>query len=128
LHRVVNLTSVGIDEVTISNHKDAISVKIASYSTHEYEVNDGHDMYDKPTLGINADFNSATEANSFHEWLTNYLTNNSGDFVTARTRVHDCFHASEENLPCEIGDTWELKKNVQDADTTVAETGILKQA
>jgi hypothetical protein len=108
MHRVLNLTSVGIDEMTTSTHKDAILTEIVSFSTHEYEVNDGHNMENEPTLAINADFNSATSANNFHEWLITYLTNNSDDFHSARTRVHDCFHASDQNLPCEIGDVWEL--------------------
>lgn len=111
MHRVVNMTSIGNNADVISNHKSAISAKLDNYNQdniHDRQINDGQNMEGKPTLGINIDFNSATDANNFHDWLRQYVTNNSSDFVSARTRVHDCFHASGENLPCEIGDTWEL--------------------
>lgn len=80
------------------------------YPTNEANVNDGYDDNDDPTLGINADFNHAIDANAFHAWLKTFIEMNSIDFKSARTRVHDCFHASDQNLPCEMGDVWRLKK------------------
>ena len=108
MHRVLQMNSTGSDDTVISNHKDTINTELKNYSTHEYEVNDGHNMEGNPTLGVNADFDSVTDANNFHSWLKNYIQNNSDDFSYARTRVHDCYHAMGENLPCKIGDVWEL--------------------
>ena len=108
MHRVLQMNSTGYDDNVIGNHKDNIDDELTNYSTYEYQCNDGHDMEDNPTIGVSADFNSATDANNFHNWLKDYLQNNTADFESARTRIHDCYHASDENLPCKIGDTWEL--------------------
>lgn len=108
MHRVVNLTSNGFDTTVISNHKDTIKTEIEKYSLHKKEVNDGTNEKGNPTLGVNADFNDATEANTFHSWLKTYIQNNSDDFEYARTRVHDCYHADGQSMPCKLGDVWEL--------------------
>ena len=108
MHRVVQMNSTGYKATTISSHKSNIETELSNYSTYEYQVNDGSDMDDNPTLGVNADFDSATGANNFHNWLKNYIQNNSADFENARTRVHDCYHAAGENKPCELGDVWRL--------------------
>lgn len=108
MHRVVNLNSVGNDAEQITICKEEIRQKLAEYDLHVSEVNDGTDESGNPTLGVNADFNSASEANQFHDWLKQYVTERRDDFTYARTRVHDCYHADGQNLPCKIGDVWEL--------------------
>jgi len=109
MHRVVNLTSVGIDPVAIEGLKLEIRTKLTEYSLYESQVNDGLDETGNPTLAISADFNSATEANAFHDWLKQFITTNRDQFKSARTRVHDCFHAADQNMPCELGDVWGLE-------------------
>jgi len=109
MHRVVNLVSVGIDPAAISGYKEAIRTELTNYSTYTSEVNDGSNEEGAPTLAVNADFNTATDANTFHNWLKVFITERKVDFINARTRIHDCFHASNQNLPCQIGDVWELK-------------------
>ena len=108
MHRVVNMTSVGVDAAQIETIKLEIRQKLTEYSLHENQVNDGQNEDGSPTLAINADFNSATEANAFHDWLKQLITTNRDQFKSARTRVHDCFHAADQNMPCELGDVWEL--------------------
>ena len=108
MHRVVNLTSVAIDVTQSSLYKEDIRQKLAGYNLNESQVNDGVNEDGLPTLAVNADFNSATEANDFHDWLKQYITDRKDQFQSARTRVHDCYHASGQNLPCQIGDVWEL--------------------
>ena len=110
MHRVINMTSEGTDATKIANHKTEIRNMINVYTDnlHSSEVNDGENEQGNPTLAVNADFNNATKANTFNNELKTYIQNNSTDFTKARIRVHDCFHASNENLPCEIGDVWQL--------------------
>ena len=108
MHRVVNLVSVGIDPVQIATCKEEIRQKLTEYSLNDSQVNDGQNEDGDPTLGVNADFNTASEANGFHDWLKLYITGRREQFQTARTRVHDCFHAANENKPCQLGDIWEL--------------------
>ena len=110
MHRVINLTSTGSDAAVVKSHKEAIKTECDKYSDslHTSEVNDGTNEEDKPTLAVNADFNDATQANTFNNWLKEYIKNNGSDFSTARIRIRDCFHASGENLPCEMGDVWQL--------------------
>ena len=109
MHRVVNMTSVGIDPGIIAGYKEEIRQKLTEYNTYDAQVNDGQNEEGGPTLAVNADFNLASEANDFHDWLKAYITDRRDDFVSARTRVHDCYHAVDQNMPCELGDVWELK-------------------
>lgn len=108
MHRVVNLVSVGIDPETIAGYKEEIRTKLSEYDVYIGEVNDGANEDGNPTLAVSADFNLASEANEFHNWLKDFLTAHREDFKNARTRVHDCFHASNQNMPCQLGDVWEL--------------------
>ncbi len=111
MHRVVNLTSVGVNAEAIESLKLEIREILAENGVHEAQVNDGTNEAGDPTLAVAVDFNSATRANEFHAWLKQLITTNSDQFKSARTRVHDCFHAANQNMPCQIGDVWELKKN-----------------
>jgi len=110
MHRVLNLTSEGTDKTKIARHKTEIRNMLDAYSTnlHTSEVNDGINEEGNPTLAVNVDFNDATKANTFNGELKTYISNNSADFINARIRIHDCFHASDQNLPCELGDVWQL--------------------
>lgn len=108
MHRVVNMTSVGIDPDVIESYKEEIRQELAKYDTFDAQVNDGQNEAGEPTLAVSADFGFASNANAFHDWLKAYLTERRDDFVSARTRVHDCYHAADENRPCKIGDVWEL--------------------
>ena len=109
MHRVVNMTSVGVDAAQIEIMKLEIRQKLSEYNTYDAQVNDGQNEDGDPTLAVSADFRTVSEANAFHDWLKAYLTERRDDFVSARTRVHDCYHAADENRPCEIGDVWGLK-------------------
>ena len=109
MHRVVNMTSVGVDAAQIETMKLEIRQKLSEYSTYDAQVNDGQNEAGEPTLAVNADFRTATDANAFHDWLKQYVSDRRDDFVSARTRVHDCYHAADQNLPCEIGDVWGLE-------------------
>jgi len=104
------MTSEGTDKTKIANHKTAIRTILDTYTEflNTNEVNDGVNEADNPTLAVNVDFNNATQANKFNQELQNYITNNSADFLNARIRIHDCFHAAGESLPCAIGDVWQL--------------------
>ena len=102
------MTSVGVDPATIAGHKESIRQKLTEYITHDAQVNDGQNEDGDPTLAVSADFRTATDANEFHDWLKQYISVRRNDFVSARTRIHDCYHAANENLPCELGDTWGL--------------------
>jgi hypothetical protein len=110
MHRVINLQSTGYNDTTVGSHKTELKSIVDGYSDnlHSSEVNDGHDENGNPTLAVNADFNSATAANSCHADIKTYIQNNADDFSFARTRVHDCMHAADKNEPCNIGDVWEL--------------------
>lgn len=108
MHRVVNLVSVGIDPVQIAIYKEEIRQKLTEYSLYDSQVNDGLNEDGDPTLGVSADFNTVSGANVFHDWLKVYITDRREQFQTARTRVHDCYHAADQNMPCELGDIWEL--------------------
>lgn len=110
MHRVTNLQSTGKDAAVISNHKTAIqSIRDTySYYINSSQINDGTDEEGNPTLGVNVDFNDATQANAFHEELQTYILGKASDFSYARTRVHDCGHASDENIPCKLGDVKRL--------------------
>jgi hypothetical protein len=109
MHRVVNMTSVGVDAATIAGHKESIRQKLTEYITHDAQVNDGQNEDGSPTLAVNADFRTVTDANIFHDWLKQYVSDRRDDFASARTRVHDCYHAANENRPCRIGDVWRLE-------------------
>ena len=108
MHRVVNMTSVGIDAALIIAYKNEIRQKLTEYSLHDSQVNDGQNEDGDPTLAVNTDFNTVSEANEFHDWLKQYVTEHREHFQRARTRVHDCYHAADRNMPCQIGDIWEL--------------------
>ena len=109
MHRVVNMTSVGVDAVQIEAMKLEIRQKLSEYNTYDAQVNDGQNEDGSPTLAVSADFRTVSEANAFHDWLKQYISDRRDDFVSARTRVHDCYHAADENRPCKIGDVWGLK-------------------
>lgn len=113
MHRVINMTSVGINSEQITIYKEEIRQKLTEYSLADSQVNDGRNEDGNPTLGINADFNAASEANDFHGWLKVYVTERREQFKNARTRVHDCFHAADQNQPCMIGDIWELQDGAE---------------
>jgi len=108
MHRVVNMTSVGIDPDVIESYKLEIRQKLTEYNIYDAQVNDGQNEDGSPTLAVSADFRTVTDANIFHDWLKQYISDRRDDFVSARTRVHDCYHAADQNLPCELGDVWEL--------------------
>ena len=108
MHRVVNMTSVGVDAAQIETMKLEIRQKLTEYNIYDAQVNDGQNEEGDPTLAVNADFNLASEANDFHDWLKAYITDRREQFKSARTRVHDCYHAADQNLPCALGDVWEL--------------------
>lgn len=109
MHRVVNMTSVGIDPGILAGYKEEIRQKLSEYNTYGAQVNDGQDEDGDPTLAVNADFRTATDANQFHDWLKTYITDRREQFKSARTRVHDCYHAAGENRPCQLGDVWRLE-------------------
>ena len=108
MHRVVNMTSVGVEAAQIETMKQDIRQELVENGYHEAQVNDGVNEEGDPTLAVNVDFNSATRANEFHDWLKTYITDRREQFKSARTRVHDCYHAADQNMPCELGDVWEL--------------------
>lgn len=108
MHRVVNMTSVGIDAAQIETMKLEIRQKLVDNGYHEAQVNDGVNEEGDPTLAVNVDFNSTTRANEFHNWLKQYISDHREQFKSARTRVHDCYHAADQNMPCTLGDVWEL--------------------
>jgi len=94
MHRVVNTTSVGVDPVVIGNYKEEIRQKLVENGYHEAQVNDGENEDGSPTLAVNVDFNSTTRANEFHDWLKQFVIDRGEQFKSARTRVHDCYHAA----------------------------------
>jgi hypothetical protein len=108
MHRVVNMTSVGVDPAGIEGYKEEIRQKLTEYNTYDAQVNDGQNEEGNPTLAVNADFRTVSDANAFHDWLKQYVSDRRDDFVSVRTRVHDCYHAADQNMPCELGDVWEL--------------------
>lgn len=108
MHRVVNMTSVGVDAVQIETMKLEIRQKLTEYSTYDTQVNDGWNEDGDPTLAVSADFRTVSDANTFHDWLKTYITDRRANFINARTRVHDCCHAADQNMPCALGDVWEL--------------------
>lgn len=103
------MTSVGIDPDVIESYKEEIRQKLTEYSTYDAQVNDGQNEDGSPALAVNADFRAVSDANAFHDWLKQFITTNRDQFKSARTRVHDCHHAANQNLPCALGDVWELK-------------------
>ena len=109
MHRVVNMTSVGVDPDVIDGYKEEIRQKLTEYNAYDAQVNDGQNEDGSPTLAVSADFRTVTDANEFHNWLKAYITDRRDQFVSARTRVHDCHHAADRNMPCQLGDVWELK-------------------
>ena len=109
MHRVVNMTSVGVDTAQNETMKLEIRQKLSEYNTYDTQVNDGQNENGSPTLAVSADFRTVSDANEFHDWLKTYITDRREQFKSARTRVHDCYHAADKNRPCEIGDVWELK-------------------
>ncbi len=69
MHRVVNMTSVGVDAAQIENMKLEIRQKLSEYNTYDAQVNDGQNEDGSPTLAVNADFRTVSDANAFHDWL-----------------------------------------------------------
>lgn len=69
MHRVVNMTSVGIDLVAIEGYKNEIRQKLTEYNLNDSQVNDGLNEDDDPTLAVNADFNTVSGADEFHDEL-----------------------------------------------------------
>ena len=108
MHRVVNMTSVGVDAAQIEGYKNEIREKLIEYSLYDSQVNDGQNEDGDPTLAVSADFSTVSDANDFHDWLRAYIQGKQYQFKSARTRVHDCYHAANQNMPCELGDVWEL--------------------
>ncbi len=108
MHRVVNMTSVGVDAAQIETIKLEIRQKLTEYNIYDAQVNDGQNEDGSPTLAVNADFRTVSDANTFHDWLKAYITDRREQFKSARTRVHDCYHAADQNMPCTLGDVWEL--------------------
>ena len=108
--RVIMAQSIGKDSNTISTHKNNIEDRIASsnYDINEYAVNDGTNEDNKPTIGINIKFNSTNDCTTEFNELKNFFNSNSGDFEWVRITVHDCEHNTNGNLPCSLGDVWEL--------------------
>lgn len=102
------MSSVGVDAAQIETMKLEIRQKLTEYITHDAQVNDGQNEAGEPTLAVNADFRTAADANQFHDWLKTYITDRRANFINARTRVHDCYHAVDQNMPCALGDVWEL--------------------
>ena len=72
LHRVVNLVSVGDPEGLLLAKEEEIRTKLFEYDVYVGEVNDGTNEEGEPTLAVNADFNLASEANEFHNWLKDF--------------------------------------------------------
>lgn len=108
MHRVVNMTSVGIDAALIATYKNEIRQKLTEYSLYDSQVNDGQNDEGEPTLAVSVDFRTVSDANAFHDWLKVFISDRRNDFRSVRTRVHDCYHAADWNLPCELGDVWRL--------------------
>ncbi len=111
MHRVVNMNSVGIDADTINNYKAEIIDELDTYNKpqiYDMQINTGQNMEGNPTLAVNVDFNVATDGNDFFFFLKQFILDRKVDFIRARLRIHDCYHAEGENLPCQIGDVWEL--------------------
>jgi hypothetical protein len=111
-HRVLTLDSYSVSDATeqeIKDIKNEIKVELSGFTTlHSYTCNDGQNEEGRYTIGVNADFNIAENANNFNIWLRSKLTENSSKFEYARIRVHDCMHAADRNEPCKIGDVWNL--------------------
>lgn len=111
-HRVLTLDSYSKSEATeqeIKDIKNEIKAELSGYTTlHTWTCNDGQDEQGRYTIGVNADFNIADDANTFNNWLRTKVTDNDDKIEYARIRVHDCMHASDQNLPCQIGDVWNL--------------------
>jgi hypothetical protein len=110
-HRVVqsnSYSSSGATEQEIKDIKNEIAQQLTGYTTHFAECNDGINEEGRYTIGVNVDFNISSEANEFNGWLKQKYENNSSKFDYARTRVHDCMHAADQNQPCMIGDVWRL--------------------
>ena len=110
-HRVIQSNALSNESATeqeIKDIKNEIKEEASGYSTHFCEINDGQTEDGRFTIGVNVDFNSATDANTFHNWLKTKYQNNSDKLETARTRIHDCYHAADQNQPCMLGDVWEM--------------------
>jgi len=110
-HRVVqsnSYSSSGVNEQEIKDIKNEIVAKLTGYTTYFAECNDGQNEEGRYTIGIDVDFNNSEEANEFNYWLQQKYLDNSIKFDYARTRVHDCYHAADQNQPCMIGDVWTL--------------------
>lgn len=98
------------DQSTADTHKTAIQDHISnsSYDLNESDVSDGELIDGTITLGANVKFNSTSDNEDFWTWLKGYIQDNSGDFDSARLTNHDCEHNQDGNLPCKLGDEWEL--------------------
>jgi hypothetical protein len=110
-HRVVQSNAYSTSEATeqeIKDIKNVIVNKLTGYTTWFAQCNDGQNEEGRYTIGVNVDFNNSSEANEFNAWLKQTYLDNSSQFDYARTRVHDCMHAADQNQPCMIGDVWQL--------------------
>ena len=111
-HRVVQsnaYSSSGATEQEIKDIKNEIKTQLTGYTTWFAECNDGQDEDGHYTIGVNVDFNNASQSNEFNVWLKQKYEDNTNKFDYARTRVHDCYHADDgNNQPCLIGDVWYL--------------------
>jgi len=107
-HRVVQFDSIVSDEQKADDLQSSVIAHLnsKSYDVHSRAVNDGQTMDGEDTLGVNIDFNVATEANTFYDWLWQLAQDNkdsSSGFKQARIQVHDCKHLQGLQEPCEIG-------------------------
>lgn len=109
-HRVVQFDSRVVDVATADNLQTEVISHLDSsnYDLKNREVNDGENLNGEVTLGIKTNHNNDSEANSFFDWIKNFVKNNQSSFDSARIRIHDCQHLEGLDSPCQVGNAWEL--------------------
>ena len=120
--RKLNLRSCGDEK--IHDLKPIIEEKLEEYSMVEDEVNTGQ-IEDEYSMSVHAAFNKVEESKEFHSWLEELLldkqyqeeeTDEDGEVIqeevevitSAEIRAHDCWHGTDRNYPCKLGDIQEV--------------------
>lgn len=115
-HTVIQMDSVVSDSSTADQLQNDIRSKLdnKAYELHERQVNDGENLEGEATLRVKTEHDSASEANSFFDWLKSWSTTNQGEvdsegnvsrngLLRFRLNIHDCKHLQGLDEPCEIG-------------------------